>query len=138
MAIISFDETEIIDYIPEAERNAEKPCTVRTRFVPYKKILNYTRQMKSEFAAASEGVKSAARMSEVRNDIERKMQRRQFTESVAEILNYSIKGRAITDPGEFYDTADAELVTEILLAMQSAQTLTEGQRKNSSGPSDGA
>ena len=36
----------------------------------------------------------------------------------------------VTEPDEFYDTADTELVIEIIRAMESQQLLSEGQRKN--------
>jgi hypothetical protein len=138
MAIISFDEDEIIEYIPIQERENKNPCTVLLRFMPFKKVQKYSRALTKDFRKESEGEKDFYRLREIREEIEQAAQRKQFIENVVEIKNYSIKGQLVTDPGRFYDTADTDLIVDIMRAMQSAQQLSEGQKKTSSGPSDGA
>jgi hypothetical protein len=138
MAHVSFDEDEVIEYVPESQRMGKNPCTVHLRFVPYKKVQKYARAISKEFRKESDGEKDYSRLREIREDIEQAAQRKQFIENIVEIKNYSIKGQPVTDPGRFYDTADTDLIVELIQAMQSAQRLSEGQRKNSSGPSDGA
>lgn len=138
MAIISFDEDEVIEYVPLQERKSKDPCTVLLRFVPFKKVQKYSRALTKEFRTASEGEKDIFRLREIREEVEQAAQRKQFIENVVEVRNYSIKKQPVTDPGRFYDTADTDLIVDIIQAMQSAQQLSEGQRKNSPGPSDGA
>lgn len=137
MAIISFDDEDVVEYIPESERQSKNPCIVCMKFLPFKKVQKYARAMTKDFRKESEGEKDFYRLREIREEIELTTQRKQFIENVVEIRNYSIKGIAVTDPGRFYDTADTDLIVEIIQAMQSAQKLSEGQRKNSPGPSDG-
>lgn len=131
MAIVSFDEDDVIEYIPESQRNEKEPCIVCLRFVPYKKVQKYARLLTKEFRKESEGEKDFSRLRDIREDVEQAAQRKQFIENVVEVKNYSIKGVAVTDPGKFYDTADTDLIVDIVQAMQSAQRLSEGQRKNS-------
>ena len=138
MAHISFDEDEVIEYVFEGERASENPCSVLLRFVSYKKVQRYRKMIITDFAEKSDGVKNARRLSEIRIGVERDVQRKQFLENVVEVRNYFIKGEEVKDPGRFYDTAPADLVLETIRAMEDAQQLSEGQRKNSSGQSAGA
>ncbi len=138
MAIISFDEDEVIEYIPIQERENKNPCTVFLRFVPFKKVQKYAHALMKDFRKESDGEKDYNHLREIREELEQAAQRKQFIENVVEIRNYSIKGQPVIDPGRFYDTADTDLIVDIIQAMQSAQRLSEGQRKNSLGPSDGA
>ena len=67
----------------------------------------------------------ASKMAEAGQEIQRK----QFTENVESISGYSVGSKEVTDPSEFYDTADTELVLEVIRAMESQSKLSEGQRK---------
>ncbi|MFQ5736609.1 MAG: hypothetical protein ACE5GY_07070 [Thermodesulfobacteriota bacterium] len=132
MAIIGFDRDEIIDYVPEygGNRDDDDPCIVRLRFVPYSRVQHYSRII----AGKAKGVHDPAKITQITHGVQRK----QFVEQVESVSGYSIKGREVTDPGEFYDTADGELVMEVIRAMESQSKLSEGQRKNSQPPSAGA
>ena len=132
MAIIVFDKDELIDYVPAYGNNRESddPCIVRLRFVPYSRVQHYARVR----AAMS----SDATDPEGRVQASQTVQRRQFVESVESISGYRVGDREVTDPGEFYDTAPAAMILEIIMAMEDAQRLTEGQRKNSGRASAGA
>ena len=124
MAIISFDKDAIIEYVPAYgnNRESENPCVVRLKFVPYSRVQHYAKLI----SARAKNVNDAPKMAEAGREIQRK----QFTESVEGVSGYSIGEREVTDPGEFYDTADTELVHELIRAMESQQKLSEGQRKN--------
>lgn len=124
MAIISFDKEALIDYVPEYADNRDSldPCVVRLRYVPYSKVQHYARIL----AARNKGVQDPARCAEITQHI----QKRQFTESVESVLGYFVEDREIADPEVFYETADTELVIEIIRAMESISRLSEGQRKN--------
>lgn len=124
MAIISFDKEALIDYVPEYSDNRDSldPCVVRLRYVPYSRVQHYARIL----AARNKGVQDPARFAEITQHI----QKRQFTESVESVLGYFVEDREIVDPEVFYETADTELVIEIIRAMESISRLTEGQRKN--------
>ena len=124
MAIISFDPHSTVDYIPEygGNRDGDEPCVVSLRFVPYSRIQHYSRVI----AAQTKGESDAAKAAEITQGV----QRRQFVESVESISGYYVGELEVTDSGQFYDTADTDLVIEVIRAMESAQKLTEGQRKN--------
>ena len=125
MAIISFDKDALVDFVPEYGKNrgSENPCVVRLRFVPFKRIQHYRQLMD----ARNKGVLDPGKITENSQTV----QRQQFIESVDLVSGYFVGDREVGDPGEFYDTADADLVVEILLAMISNEKLSEGQRKNS-------
>jgi len=123
MAIISFDPDVAIDYIIEREReNLDDPCTVRLKFMPYSKVQYYSRMI----ATQTKSISSPAKVYEITQGI----QRRQFVDSVESISNYKVGDREVSEAGDFYDTADTDLIVEIIKAMESEQKLTEGQRKN--------
>jgi len=125
MAIIGYDPDYVIDYIPAygGNRKSDNPIVVKLRFVPYKKILQYTRMMSRE-SGGLEGVANA----------QQAITRRQFCESVEAIENCEVMGpsgiRKISTPEEFFDVADNALIKELIGAMENASRLSEGQRKN--------
>ena len=124
MAIISFDPDALVDYVPEyaGNRNSGEPCIVSLKFVPYSRVQHYARLI----AARNKGGVDQAKITEVSQEVQRK----QFVESVESISGYFVGDREVTEPGGFYDTADTDLVIEIIRAMESQQRLGEGQRKN--------
>ena len=124
MAIISFDPEEAVDYIPEHSdnRDSDEPCVVSLKFVPYSRVQTYSRMI----AAKTKGVSNPKKITEITQGIQRK----QFTDSVEKVSGYSVGGKEVADAGEFYDTADTDLIVEIIKAMESSQKLSEGQRKN--------
>lgn len=123
MAIISFSKDTLVDYVPEygGNRQSDDPCVVRLRFVPYSKVQEYSRQIQ---ARAKGDVAKAI-------DAAQGVQKKQFVENVESVSKYYVAGKEVTDPAEFYETADTELVLEIIRATESSAKLTEGQRKNS-------
>ena len=125
MAIIGFDKDTLIDYAPSygGNRDSETPCIVRMRFIPYSRVQHYSRVL----AGRTKGMTDPTKLANVSQDIQKK----QFTDSVESISGYTIGGREVTDPDEFYETADTDLIIEIIRAMESQQRLTEGQVKNS-------
>ncbi|MBI5970869.1 MAG: hypothetical protein HY884_06915 [Deltaproteobacteria bacterium] len=124
MAIISFDKDTVIDYAPvyNGNRDSDNPCIVRMKFVPYSKVQHYTRLL----AAKTKGVNDHLKVSEAAQFVQKK----QFVENVEGVSGYCIEGREATDAEEFYETADSDLIIEIIQAMESTSRLTEGQRKN--------
>ncbi|MBI5560556.1 MAG: hypothetical protein HY883_04720 [Deltaproteobacteria bacterium] len=124
MAIISFDKEAIVEYVPAygGNRDSEDPCVVRLKFVPYSKVQHYARIL----SAKTKGNADNLKISEAAHEVQRK----QFIGSVESISNYYIGSKEVTEPSEFYDTADTDLVLEIIRAMESQSKLLEGQRKN--------
>lgn len=124
MALISFDRDTVIDYIPAygGNRDSENPCIVRMKYIPYSRVQHYGKLL----AAKAKNVNDAVKVAEAGQEIQRK----QFTESVESISGYSINGREVTTAEELYDTADTDLILELIRAMESQQKLSEGQRKN--------
>lgn len=124
MAIISFDKESVVDYIPEYGGNRESidPCVVSLRFVPFSKVQEYSRLL----AARTRGVADPVKVAELTQHIQKK----QFVENVEAVRGYYVGERKVTEPGEFLDTADTDLVLEVIRAMESTSRLTEGQRKN--------
>lgn len=125
MAIISFDKDAIIEYVPAygGNRESDNPCVVRLKFVPYSRVQHYAKIL----SARAKNLNDASKMAEAGQEIQKK----QFTESVEAVSGYFIGEKEITDPSEFYNTADTELIIEIIRAMESQSKLSEGQRKNS-------
>ena len=124
MAIQSFDPDSLVDYAPAyaGNRGSDNPCIVSLKFVPYSRVQHYARLI----AARQRNAVDPVKMTEVSQEIQKK----QFVESVDKISGYFIGDREVTGPDEFYETADTDLVIEIIKAMESQQKLTEGQRKN--------
>ncbi len=124
MAIISFDRDTVVDYIPEYAGNRESldPCIVRLKFVPYSRVQHYARLI----TAKTRGQSDSVRVAEVAHEVQKK----QFVENVDSISGYYVGEMEVGTPAEFYDTADTDLVIEIVKAMESHAKLTEGQVKN--------
>lgn len=124
MAIISFDKDAPTDYIPAygGNRDSENPCVVSLRFVPYSRVQHYSKIISTR----ARGINDPGKISE----LSREVQKQQFCENVDSISGYFIGQREVTSPDEFYDTADTDLVLEIIKAMESSARLTDGQRKN--------
>ncbi len=124
MAIISFDPDTIIDYMPEygGNRDSVDPCVVRLKFVPYSRMHEYSRQI----SALTRGLTNQSKVAEAAQSIQKK----QFVENVESVSGYFVEAREVTGAEVFYETADTELVLEIIKAMESHSRLTEGQRKN--------
>ncbi len=124
MALISFDKDTIIDYVPEygENRRSDDPCIVKLKFVPYSKVQHYSRLI----AAKSKGLTDSVRIT----DVTQSVQEKQFTDNIDSISGYYVDGKEVTDPLDFYETADTELIIEVIRAMESQQKLSEGQRKN--------
>ncbi|MBI5599205.1 MAG: hypothetical protein HY890_05640 [Deltaproteobacteria bacterium] len=125
MAIISFDKDAIIEYVPAygGNRESDDPCVVRLKFIPYSRVQHYARLISAHTkgAAGNDKIAEAAQA----------MQKRQFVENIESISGYFIGDREVSAPAEFYETADTDLILEIIRAMESHQKLSEGQRKNS-------
>jgi hypothetical protein len=125
MAIISFDRDAVVDFVPAYgnNRETEKPCVVRLRYVPYSRVQHYSRLL----AARTKGLNDHARLTELAHEV----QKRQFVESVESVSGYYVNGAEANDPAALYDTAPTELIHEIIRAMEDASRLSEGQLKNS-------
>src|SRR3990172_8772627 len=124
MAIISFDKDTVVEYVPAygGNRNSDAPCVVRLKFVPYSRVQHYARLI----SAKAKGAAINEKISEIAQEIQKK----QFVESVESVSGYFIGDREVISPVEFYETADTELILELIKAMESQQKLSEGQRKN--------
>lgn len=124
MAIISFDRDMVVDYVPEYFSNREScdPCVIKLKFVPFSRVQEYSRLIASRTRTVADPARAA--------EITQEVQRRQFVENVEAVSGYFVGGREVRDPGEFYDTADTDLILETIKAMESHSRLSEGQRKN--------
>lgn len=124
MAIISFSKDATIDYVPEygGNRESEEPCIVRLKYIPYSRVQEYSRMI----AARVKGLNDVKRI-----DCVQDIQRKQFIDNVESVSGYYVDTKPVTDASEFYATAPAELIVELVQAMESAQRLSDGQRKNS-------
>lgn len=123
MAIISFDKDAIIEYVPAygGNRKSKDPCVVMLKFVPYARVQHYGKLITQRAAGKNE---------EEALEVAREVRRQQFCDNVEGVVNYFVGEREVKDAATFYDTADTELVIEIMRAMETAHKLSEGQRKN--------
>jgi len=125
MAIVSFDKDVLIDYVPAygGNRDSEDPCVVRLKFVPYSRVQEYSRLLAARAGGATgDAVKTV--------NLSQSVQKKQFVENVASVSGYYIGEREVSGPEDFYESADTELVTEIIRSMENIHKLSEGQRKN--------
>ena len=136
MALISFDEEEVIAFIPESQRDCDDPLTIHMKYVPYKMVQKYRRIIADRTKAGSKGSSNFAKVAAISAEVSADVQRKQFTDNVVKIENYIIKGEQVTDPGIFYDRVSDELLTEIIKAMESESKLSDGQKKITSQPLD--
>lgn len=127
MAIIFFDEGEVIDYIPESERNEDEPAVIGIKYVPNRKTNYYVDEWNKK--------ESRTKNPEISRRIPQVMQKRQFIENVEYVKGFHLGGKEIIDIEEFYKLAPSALITEIIRAMEDSRKLSEGQRKNLSGVS---
>ena len=137
MARTGYDDKEVIQWVPPGEELDDKPFTVFMTHVGFKMVQSYAKRIGGRVAAQSKGVKDFSKVTEISTRVTTEIQREQFCENVKRIENYSVKGREITDPAEFFDVADNAYISEIIEAMESSAKLSEGQVKNLSGVSDG-
>ena len=123
MALIILDPDQIIEYIPVSQRKEEAPVTICCKYINRAQFLKYTDKIAHRLRGKSDP--------EERLEIQRECDREQFCRQVVEVRNVTdAAGNEVTDPGEFYDSVDAELIYEIQDALGRQATLTEGQRKN--------
>lgn len=125
MAITLFTKGQEIDYVPQygGNRDSSDPAIVRLKYVPYEMVLAYGRQI----ATRTRVLKDQAKAVEVTHEIQRK----EFIENVASVSGFNAGGGAITNAEDLWEHAPTELINELILAMEDAAKLSEGQRKNS-------
>ena len=111
MGICSFSKDTVVDYVPEYgdNRMSENPCVVGLKFISF----GEAREQQKLLAARTQRIDTQ----EKSMAIAQSLQKEQFVKHVASITNYDVDGEEVTDPGEFYMTAPADLITEILEAM---------------------
>lgn len=125
MAIISFDKDTVVDFVPTCggNRDSDDPCIVKVKFVPYSRVQHYARVI----ASRTKGVSDPSRVTELTQSVQRK----QFTDNVESVSGYFVGEEEVKDAGTVYDTADMELIIEIIRGMESQSKLSDGQVKNS-------
>jgi len=124
MAIIGLKKGQIIPYVPESERyNETDPCTLHIKYIPNAVVEDGARKIASSLKNARDTKMLVA--------VQQAAQKQQFIDNVVKIENYGIGGQPITTAEEFYEVADTALIQEIIRAMENADRLSEGQRKNS-------
>ena len=133
MARIVNDSEEVIEYIPEDDRGDKDPLVVKMKFCPYGRVKFYSEMI----GRRSKGIRNPIKLAE----IQREVQKKQFTDNIEGIENFFVmKGKkkvAVTEADEFYEKAPADLIYEIIGAMENDSKLTEGQIENFPQPSDG-
>ena len=132
MAIISFSKDNIIDYVPEygENRRSDDPCVISLRFISF----GEAREQQKTLAAKSKGSDTQEKMMA----ISQALQKEQFVKHISCIKSYCVDEREVKDAEEFYLTAPAELIAEVLDAMQDSYKLSKGQLKNFERASVGA
>ena len=131
MAIIAFDPDEILEYIPECDRDSKDPCIVKMKYLPVGRSKQYAKRVEQLSSGLNKGGKN---FHEKVGGIERRVQKEQFTDNVVSVEGFYImkagKKKKITDPAEFYESADVGLIAEIISSMQDSGKLEEGQQSN--------
>lgn len=123
MALQGYDKDTAVDYVPmySGNRDSDDPCIVKVKFVPYSRVQHYSRLI----SARTKNMDDPSRVMKVTQEVQKK----QFTDHVESVSGYFVEDREVTDPAEFYETGDTDLIVEIIQAMESQLKLSEGQRK---------
>lgn len=113
----------VIEYVPVNERDEADPAVVGIKYVPNSKVDSY----QAEMTKKTMRTKNQDVLAHIQGDIQRK----QFVENVEYIKGFMGEdGVEITSVEDFYDMAPANLIAEIIRAMEDCTKLTEGERKN--------
>ena len=130
MGIICFDQDAVIPYVPEygGNRESDEPTVINLRFIPHSKVQHYSRLILAKTKGLNNDAEKTAKVLS-------SVQKQQFLESVDSIDNYYVRDaegntKEVKDAEGFYQTADNDLIIEVLKAMESQQKLSEGQIKN--------
>lgn len=138
MGIISVDRNATVDYVPEYfdNRNSDNPTVIGIKPLDHKGVKAYTKKI-------AVGVSNSPGTPSDITKVNARIAEEQFLAHVVYIENFTIqkdKGESVVldkdDVQTFYDKADAALINEINLAMETHSILTQGQLKNSVGVSD--
>ncbi len=129
MAIISLDPDVIIDFVPEYGGNKETkdPCVVHMRPLTYAQGQVMERSVLSKLT----GKYSAAKDNKVRQGEQQAI----MLKHIDSLSNYYVGEKLVADAETFFNSADTELLVEVLEALLSNTKLSEGQVKNSEPPS---
>lgn len=136
MAIISYDDKEVILFVPEYHENREdkEPCVVGIKYVSHGRATGYANKIAERVRVKTKGVnlrKDFGLLAEVQLEVDNDIREEQFLENVKSVKGFkNSSGKDITDIAEFYSKIDDELKNEIISAMVSMAKLTEGQRDN--------
>lgn len=124
MALITLDPETTYEYIPKFDRkNSVDPLVVKLKYMSYGEYLEYVAAMAREMSTTTD--------SEKQTRISKAHDKKMFCKHVVGFENWIAKdGNPGTDPGEFYETNDKNLIYEINSAIQDSGILNEGQRKN--------
>ncbi|WKZ34014.1 MAG: hypothetical protein QY316_06350 [Thermodesulfobacteriota bacterium] len=122
MAIEVFSPDVAIEYIPEYGKNREsdKPCIVKLRYVPFVKSQEYSRLIAARLGQGAPREKVT--------EVSQAVQKRQFFDNVVSTSGFFVDGKEITTVEGLWEHAPSELVHEIVTAMESALKLKEGLR----------
>lgn len=125
MGITLFTKGQEIDYVPQygGNRDSCDPAIVRLKYIPYEMVLAYGRQI----AARTRVLKDQSKAIEVTHEIQKK----EFLENVVSVSGFKADGAELTTAADLWEHAPTELINELILAMEDAAKLSEGQRKNS-------
>lgn len=116
----------VIEFIPEAQRGEDDPLTVDILYCPNEVVQHYSSIVDRRTKNNRKNITSVLR----------EVQQKQFLDKVKRVRNFvNLKGEPVTDIKDFFDTCDFKLIEEIIIAMEDAVKLTEGQIKNSKGAS---
>ena len=132
MAIIAMNKDKVVSYIPKfgGNRGSEDICIIDIKFVPFVEVQRNAALMEDRLRTVSDP-----------NEITRKRQEVQREHLIKQIKGisgyYREDGSALTDVSEFVETADANLIYELVAAVDDSEILRAGQVKNSERVSDG-
>lgn len=124
MAIAGFERDKTYHYIPEyaGNRDSESPCVIGLRFVSHARMNDYSAMI----ASKTKGVRDSGELQKIGEEV----QRRQFIDNVVTVEGYLLGDKEVKDATTLYETADKDLVYEIIKAMESGTKLSAGLKKD--------
>ena len=131
MALNLYSRDKVIEYIPEwnSNRESDNPFVVKLKFLNYNEITIIQREIRNK----AKGIEDPDQRGEVILEVQAKM----LKENIVGIENVSVDGVPIQSVSQFIELNIEDLIEELADAMTQITKMSEGERKNSEGASDG-
>lgn len=134
MGIVSLSKDLVVEFVPEYDGNREVSDDSDKTIIGITPMNHLSVQ--ESVRVLAEKLKGTSSDTAAMAKVSQQVQRKQFLEHVKFVKNYTVlseEGPVVLESDDvkgLYDTAPDDLIGEIIRAMESHTTLTDGQLKN--------